>query len=331
MQKCKAYLLFVFLLFTVQLYAQPQVHFVDVGTGDATIIDDGEHEIIIDGGLSKHILHKYVMDNELIGDGKLELMILTHPDPDHYRGLVKFLKDDELEIVEYWDPGFTEVGDCEVGGGYKKFLKKVKAKIENIKLPLHEDYNSLLSCPTEDKAPRTDLALPDYRNIKILYSCNKPMTVQTLQFWFAGTECAYLRNNASIVLRIEFGDISFLLSGDANGKLKTKDKTEDVERLLLNNLEDELDVDVFKVPHHGSATASSKEYIEAITANSEHKKIYAVLSAGNFPFLPNRKTWSRLQNSGFYKLFRTDKRLSTNNDHIICTVIDSAEVVCNYK
>jgi beta-lactamase superfamily II metal-dependent hydrolase len=36
-----------------------QVHFLDVGTGDSTIIDVGDKEIIIDGGLGVKVLSDY--------------------------------------------------------------------------------------------------------------------------------------------------------------------------------------------------------------------------------------------------------------------------------
>ena len=63
-----------------------RVHFIDVGQGDATLIDCGETEVLIDGGDNNagpvvvNYLKPYV-------EGKLDYLIATHPDADHIGGL----------------------------------------------------------------------------------------------------------------------------------------------------------------------------------------------------------------------------------------------------
>ena len=63
-----------------------RVHFIDVGQGDATLIDCGETEVLIDGGdndagpVVVDYLRPYV-------DGRLDYVIATHPDADHIGGL----------------------------------------------------------------------------------------------------------------------------------------------------------------------------------------------------------------------------------------------------
>ena len=63
-----------------------------------------------------------------------------------------------------------------------------------------------------------------------------------------------VRNDDSLVLELRFGHVSFLLTGDI-GK--------DVERTLIPTL-DLLPLVVLKSPHHGSATSSSEEFLNAI-------------------------------------------------------------------
>lgn len=63
-------------------------------------------------------------------------------------------------------------------------------------------------------------------------------------------------NNASCVLRIDAGDgQSMLLTGDIERR---------AEQVLLAEQRDRLPVDVLVVPHHGSLTSSSREFIEAV-------------------------------------------------------------------
>ena len=63
-----------------------RVHFLDVGQGDAALIDCGTTEVLIDGGDNQaaatvvSYLRPYV-------DGKLDYLIATHPDADHIGGL----------------------------------------------------------------------------------------------------------------------------------------------------------------------------------------------------------------------------------------------------
>lgn len=79
-----------------------QVHFIDVGQGDATLIDCGEIEVLIDGGDNKagpalvEYLRPYV-------DGKLDYVIATHPDTDHIGGLDDVLA--AYEVGEIIDSG----------------------------------------------------------------------------------------------------------------------------------------------------------------------------------------------------------------------------------
>lgn len=64
------------------------IHFLDVGVGDATVIDVGEKEIIIDGGNYKNDLHNYLRDADIV-DGPVELGVVTHADADHWKGFVR--------------------------------------------------------------------------------------------------------------------------------------------------------------------------------------------------------------------------------------------------
>ena len=66
-------------------------------------------------------------------------------------------------------------------------------------------------------------------------------------------------NNTSIILRVDFEYGSAILTGDASLE---------IEEILVTNFNtrpDLLDIDVFKAGHHGSRTATSPDFVEAIT------------------------------------------------------------------
>lgn len=81
-----------------------RVHFMDVGQGDATLIDAGEIEVLIDGGTNKAgpRLVEYLAGHV---DGILDYVIATHPDHDHIGGLDNVLI--AFQVGEVIDSGYT--------------------------------------------------------------------------------------------------------------------------------------------------------------------------------------------------------------------------------
>ena len=70
-------------------------------------------------------------------------------------------------------------------------------------------------------------------------------------------------NNLSLVIKVSFGDMDILFTGDAGTS---------IEKQILETGED-ISAEVLKVGHHGSDTSSSKEFIEAVNPK------YALISA----------------------------------------------------
>jgi competence protein ComEC len=91
-------------------------------------------------------------------------------------------------------------------------------------------------------------------------------------------------NNDSIVLRIQFGEHSILLTGDIEKA---------AERFLIAS-QQQLDVNVVKVPHHGSKTSSTDVFVQAT------KPAFAIISVGrNSRFgHPHQEVVERWQASG---------------------------------
>ena len=69
------------------LFAKLDVYFVDVGQGDAIVINADGHWAIIDGGDTGTSSKLYSYINNTLKISNFELIVLTHPDKDHVGGL----------------------------------------------------------------------------------------------------------------------------------------------------------------------------------------------------------------------------------------------------
>lgn len=116
-------------------------------------------------------------------------------------------------------------------------------------------------------------------------------------------------NNTSIVIRIVYGDTSFLFTGDAE---------QETEEKILESGQD-IESTVLKVGHHGSSTSTSQAFLDAVNPT------YAVISCGkdNSYGHPHSETLAKLASAGV-EVLRTDEL-----GDIYCTS-DGTEVTFSY-
>ncbi len=94
------------------------VHFIDVGQGDAILIDLGDSEVLIDGGDRLPGITSYLEDYV---NGSLEVMVATYPHADHIGGLIEVL--DDFDVDEVWLNGDTSTSKT-----YSDFMTRVNAE-----------------------------------------------------------------------------------------------------------------------------------------------------------------------------------------------------------
>lgn len=76
------------------------VRFIDIGQGDATLIEAGEDDILVDGGPPGANLLDYLAKQHL---PDIDLLVLTHPHSDHYGGLENVLAG--YDVHQVWTNG----------------------------------------------------------------------------------------------------------------------------------------------------------------------------------------------------------------------------------
>jgi len=227
-----------------------KVHFIDVGQGDAILIDLKDIEVLIDGGDRSPGVVPYL--RSYVG-GPLEAMIATHPHADHIGGLIDVLA--AFQVEQIWHNGDTTTSKT-----YDDFMSAVNA--ENAQV---------------FQAVRGN-------NININGFAFKILNPGNLK----GTT-----NNNSIVLFLSYGTIDFLFMGDAEKEAEAA--------MLVESDIPVPDVEILKVGHHGSNTASSTDFL-AVT--SPETAVY-MAGTGNFYGHPHKETIQALTNMGT-KIYGTD-------------------------
>jgi competence protein ComEC len=238
-------------------YAQPnrgqptdlRISFIDVGQGDAIWIKtpdtgSGSKNIIIDGGPDRgaqNRLTKYLTTYDLPPGSVIDYLIVTHPHDDHYPALLDILA--QYKVKTIIDSGFEKLGE------YEDFLKAARAE--------KVDGRSATVVDLGRDTEKLDFGAGVNARFLHVFSAD-------LKGMGSGNT---KENNASAVLRLEFGPFSFLLMGDAEGKEREQpaETIRFVEKILLSKFKpDELRADVLKAGHHGSETGSTMPFLKVV-------------------------------------------------------------------
>lgn len=262
-----------------------KVTFIDVGQGESSLIQFPKGKtMLIDGGglmgdfdIGGMVVAPYLWD---AGITKIDYVIGTHPDSDHIGGLPFILK--EMNVKNYFDNG-QESTDLIFANLHEIIKEKA--------LP----YSKLKSGDTIDADNRV--------KVEVLHPPKESskLKAQSSKLKEKGHD-----NNLSIVMKIIYGNFSILFTGDIE---------KDAERFIINQMGQgsgdkgqgqkipisALKSTIIKVPHHGSSSSSTEEFIKAV--NPE----VAVFSVGyNNPFHhPTKKVLKRYKGAGA-KIYRTD-------------------------
>lgn len=234
--------------------------FFDVSKGDAILIDTPTREhILIDGGENEEIL--MFLKNFLAEPQRFKLVVASHNHADHIGGLVHVLA--QYDVEKIWLSGAIHTTRV-----FETFLNKVAqaqqkgTKVEHVKAG-------------------DNLAIGQVK-IEVLYPLED----------FSGIRPEH-QHDATLVLKINYGAMSFLLTGDLEA---------DNEQALLNHQLGRLSTTVLKVSHQGSRTSTSARFL---TAADPDIGIISVATPNSYGH-PHPDTLKRLESRDI-AIFRTDQ------------------------
>ncbi len=232
------------------------VTFLDVGQGDAILIQQGHNQILIDGGKDSRQLVTELGRHMPFWDRTIEVVMPTHPDADHIGGLAGAARVYRVRQVLY--TGATSETDF-----YKNFTREMEQHVPR-------DRWQKISRGTK-------LHLPNGGLLTVLYPTRTFTAVQKDEDANAG----------SLVIRFEYGETSFLLTGDLPR-----------EEFALGKI---APVTVLKAAHHGSRFSTSDAFVDMVQPKE------AIISVGpNTYGHPHPSVMERLQKRGV-RIHRTDE------------------------
>lgn len=297
-----------------------QVHFIDVGQGDCILIlfPDGKDMLIDCGNKSSGYSFDETAEylDTYITDDTLDYMMLTHGDEDH----VEYL-DNILEMYQVNNIFMPNILAAPNGTGASSVeLREQIDAIDDEKIAMFTDPDVLTSnmyaeffvaafnepdCNVmlniDPSSTENSIVITDEANTyRLTFYC------PTQEYYNeSNLNSAEKKNAVSPIGILEYNGFRIVLTGDSN---------EINEPLFVDRIGGELDCDVLKVGHHGSATSSTEEFLNAIDCE------YAVISCkadGNTFYHPRQATLDRFVERDM-TIYRTD-----NNGNIVLTVNES--------
>lgn len=254
---------------------QLTISMLDIGQGDAVLIQTGAKNILIDTGDDKYYEDgkKGKENTQLLTElqklkiDHIDTLVMTHAHADHIG------KADKV-IAQY---GVKELVYNGIPSTSKYFINALKAAKANgtqqVKVKAGDVLDFGNGVSFEIVSPSQSLIDEDTAAIK----AKKKVDV----------------NNESVVGRLTFGNFAMLFTGDAEGP---------VEKDIAASYGKKLKCQVLKAGHHGSKTSSTAEFLKLVQPES----VVMSLGVNNQYGHPHEALLNRLQKQGVKNIYRTD-------------------------
>lgn len=244
---------------------------INVGQGDSILVRDGNgFDVLIDGGKpdAGPVVLAYLRN---LGITDIDVMVASHSDSDHIGGLISVLQADDIIIHEVLYNGYP--GDTVTWNNFVSAVASDGLVLNTINFPSDLTWGSMQAHVLN---PESGLINPE-------------------------------SNDASIVIRLDYGTVNYLFTGDISSTIES----------TIIARETPIASEILKVAHHGSSYSTSDYFLTYADPS-----ISAISVGPNSYGHPSDLTIDRLINSGS-QVFRTDQsgNITITSDGTTYTVI----------
>ena len=175
---CLHFLIFLFVAFPISALSELKLHFIDVGQGDAILVQCDDESMLVDAGPREAgaVVNRYL--KQVAGISRLDYVVATHEHDDHLYGMPDALSDLEIGMV-YSPPAVS----------LTYWIESVLPRIKQTAIHLERPYENQTF----------------------------PLGKATVTFLNTDND-AGTPNDRSLVIRIEYMNTSCLLTGDIEGE-----------------------------------------------------------------------------------------------------------------
>lgn len=295
-----------------------KIFFLDVGQGDGVLIEVGDLKILIDAGPNNN-LYNYLTKWQytyLIKDNNkihIDYLIVSHFDTDHYKGFIKILKDKRFTVGTVCHTGILKFASANntynsglgnvISLNGKKYLTRIFDDLQSLRdpVPFNRDVTSFVAAINTASAANPSRIAQVKRfkagdliiqkqvegsafKMEVIAPFTERINNQDAFIYWENDEGKTI-NGHSLLVKITFGNCTFLFGGDLNTLS---------ENYLMQKYDQRnpFEVDVAKSCHHGSSDFSEafmdkvKPYATVISSGDNeshsHPRADAIGCAGKY-------------------------------------------------